>query len=219
MFCVNCGKQIVDTARFCNYCGMKVVNFDENFQQGPEKIPENPMSVPAEDVKIPENVENSVDLLKMQNDVLPDEPLMNEQPEAGDTPFSEKETGSDDIKSGAVGAQRGADAAPAPEISDMQLDVNIPISQPVGQSEPVSQSLGQSPTGAIPGQLPISTTPGQPEQSASVNQPVGQPEPISQPAAQPERRYTIGHIIMCLASTALMAIVAGVFAGLYFSVV
>lgn len=208
MFCVNCGKQIVDTARFCNYCGTKVVDFDENIQQSPVEIPENPISAPVEDVKIPENVENSVDLLKMQNDVLPDEPLMNEQPENSDTPFSEKETIPNDIKSGAVGAQRSADVSTAPETSDMQLDVNIPISQSVGQPEAISQPAVQS--------EPIS----QPvEQSTPINQPVGQSEPISQPAVRSERRYTIGHIIMCLASTALMAIVAGVFAGLYFSVV
>lgn len=202
MFCVNCGKQIVDTARFCNYCGTKVVGFDENIQQSPVEIPENPMSVPVEDVKIPENVENSVDLLKMQEDASPAEPQMNGSTGDSETPFSEKETEgtsginettgltgtsetlSPEIQSGAVGAQHSADVLSAPEASDMQLDANIPISQPVGQPAPISQ-------------------------------PAGQPE---QPV-QTERRYTIGHIIMCLASTALMAIVAGVFAGLYFSVV
>ncbi len=35
----------------------------------------------------------------------------------------------------------------------------------------------------------------------------------------PERKYTIKHIIMCLISTAVCAIAAGIFAGLYFSVV
>ena len=35
----------------------------------------------------------------------------------------------------------------------------------------------------------------------------------------PEKYYTFGHIAMCLAAVAVMAIVAGVFAGLYFSVI
>ena len=26
MFCVNCGREIIDTARFCNYCGRPVQN-------------------------------------------------------------------------------------------------------------------------------------------------------------------------------------------------
>ena len=34
-----------------------------------------------------------------------------------------------------------------------------------------------------------------------------------------KRRYTLGHIVMCLAAAAVMAIAAGVFAGLYFSVI
>lgn len=38
-------------------------------------------------------------------------------------------------------------------------------------------------------------------------------------AEKPEKYYTFGHIAMCLAAVAVMAIVAGVFAGLYFSVV
>ncbi len=201
MFCVNCGKQIVDTARFCNYCGTKVVDFDENIQQVTAESSENPIPVSAEDVNSSENVENSVDLLKMQNDASSAEPQMNDLSENSDTPFSEKETDetpSPDIQSGAVGAQHSADAAPAPETSDMQLDVNIPISQPSELSAPISQPSGQ------------------PE---PITQPSEQPAAIAKTAEQPERRYTIGHIIMCLASTALMAIVAGIFAGLYFSVV
>lgn len=42
------------------------------------------------------------------------------------------------------------------------------------------------------------------------------------PAAQPkkeEKYYTFNHILMCLGAVAVMAIVAGVFAGLYFSTI
>lgn len=208
MFCINCGKQIVDTARFCNYCGTKVVNFDEKNVQSLAEIPENPLSIPVEDVKIPENVENSVDLLKMQNDNSSAVSQMNESSDDSDTPFSENETPSSDIQSGAIGAQRSADAALVTEPSDAQYDTDIEQSEPIGT--PLEQSTQ---TGAIPGQIPpIGMTSGQ---SAPESQTLGQPE---QPK-QTERRYTIGHIIMCLASTALMAIAAGVFAGLYFSVV
>lgn len=34
-----------------------------------------------------------------------------------------------------------------------------------------------------------------------------------------ERKYTLGHLILCLAAAGIMAVAAGVFAGLYFSVV
>ncbi len=209
MFCINCGKQIVDTARFCNYCGTRVVGFDENIQQSPAGNPENPLPISAEDGNFPENVENSVDLLKMQNEVSSTEPQLNELSEDSDAPFSENETEettgitgtsealSSEIQSGAVGAQHSADVLSAPEASDMQLDANIPISTASGQPAPASRISEQPPINAAP----------------------EQPEPMTRPAVQHERRYTLGHIIMCLASTAVMAIAAGVFAGLYFSVV
>ncbi len=37
--------------------------------------------------------------------------------------------------------------------------------------------------------------------------------------AKAEKTYTFNHILMCLAAVAVMAVVAGVFAGLYFSVI
>ena len=40
-------------------------------------------------------------------------------------------------------------------------------------------------------------------------------KPIAEPKT--EKYYTLGHLLMCLAAVAVMAIVAGVFAGLYFS--
>lgn len=42
--------------------------------------------------------------------------------------------------------------------------------------------------------------------------------PATETALPPEKYYTFGHLALCLAAVALMAIVAGVFAGLYFSV-
>ncbi len=50
----------------------------------------------------------------------------------------------------------------------------------------------------------------------------GEEIPINREAAEskkPEKYYTFGHIVMCLSAVGVMAIVAGVFAGLYFSVV
>lgn len=36
---------------------------------------------------------------------------------------------------------------------------------------------------------------------------------------RPERKYSLKHIVMCLTAAAVMAVAAGVFAGLYFSVI
>lgn len=184
MFCINCGKQILDTARFCNYCGIKIVNFDENPVQNSVETTENPVSVPAGSVNFSDNVENSVDLLKMNSSASPSIPQMNEPPKSGEAPFNGGAAafGSPEIRTGAVGAQHSTVFVnePAPYAAQppyMRYGANIPPSAPAVSSQP------------------------------------------EQPKRQPERRYTLGHIIMCLASTAVMAIVAGVFAGLYFSVV
>ncbi len=90
---------------------------------------------------------------------------------------------------------------------------------------------------------PVAATPA-PEQNAALTEPIATPEqaaPISQPIStaytipappyaeiaapvQPqinkeEKYYTFKHIVMCLAAVAVMAVTAGIFAGLYFSVI
>ncbi len=44
------------------------------------------------------------------------------------------------------------------------------------------------------------------------------PVPPTKPVKE-EKYYTFGHIMLCLGAAAIMAIAAGVFAGLYFSVI
>lgn len=43
--------------------------------------------------------------------------------------------------------------------------------------------------------------------------------PAPQEQVKVEKYYTLGHIMLCLGAVAIMAIIAGVFAGLYFSVI
>lgn len=201
MFCINCGKQIADTARFCNYCGAKVVDFDEKAVENSPISSENQVSAPADNVYNTENVENSVDLLKMNSSVSDSIPQMNEPVKSGETPFNGGVTPppSADIQSGAVGAQHGAmdSINPVPPMmgGTAQSGSNVP---------PTMESTAPSGT-TIPPTMPTAAPSAAPTAAAR-----------REPA---ERKYTLGHIIMCLASTAVMAIVAGVFAGLYFSVV
>lgn len=198
MFCINCGKQIADTARFCNYCGAKVVDFDEKTVENSPISSENPVSAPVDNVYNTENVENSVDLLKMNSSDSDSIPQMNEPVKSGETPFNGGATPptSADIQSGAVGAQRGA--------ADSGNPVHPAMESTAPSGSTVSTMMdGTAPNGtAVPPTMPTAA----PAASA----------PRKEPA---ERKYTLGHIIMCLASAAVMAIVAGVFAGLYFSVV
>ena len=122
----------------------------------------------------------------------------------------------------------------------LQAEQSAPASAPV--SAPVLEAEQPAPVSA-----PISTPVLQAEQSAPASAPVSAPVlEAEQPAAgaqdvpmsaeeiayheqaikdlftpQPpeEKYYTFKHIALCLAAVALMAIVAGVFAGLYFSAI
>lgn len=53
MFCTNCGKIIIDTAKFCNYCGKPVANAENIINSNgvtpaSESVPTEPISVVAE---------------------------------------------------------------------------------------------------------------------------------------------------------------------------
>lgn len=84
-------------------------------------------------------------------------------------------------------------AAVATEVQDVELP---PVSDQ--QGSPVSEQ-------------PVSPVPEIIEQ-------LMHPAPEANSALPTEKYYTFGHLALCLAAVALMAIVAGVFAGLYFSV-
>lgn len=152
MFCTNCGKQIIDTARFCNYCGMSVAS-----------------------------------------------------DKAVDTQYAEQAVVSTQ-QNAAIGTEN---------------DSSVPVESVAEQSVPFSQELPQmveSPkSGEIPSAVYSMPTLGVDMQSAAAKAP-SKPHNTAKEEGSP-RMYTIGHIIMCLISTAVMAIAAGVFAGLYFSVV
>ena len=95
------------------------------------------------------------------------------------------------------------------------------VSVPVSPLAPVSSPVSANPY-AIPQTLPINTqgisyAPRTGQNVQNVNIPMKNAVPEEKQDF--ERKYTIKHIIMCLVSTAVCAIAAGVFAGLYFSVV
>ena len=136
MFCTNCGKNVIDGAKFCNHCGVPIVSSGEN------KEP----SVVSADNSIPA-----------------------ETPETAQT----------------------ATASPAE---------NAPAAAqtPVPNTIPSSGSVPSYPSYPVDNAVKIAENP---------------------PKEKPERRFTLTHIVMCLAAAAVFAITAGVFAGLYFSAI
>ena len=120
-------------------------------------------------------------------------------------------------------------SAPAQSAPVMQeVPQSIPVMQEVPQSVPVTQETPQSaPVQPVPAQPAAAVPPmnayaqSAAEPQSATNRQSGAYVPAEPPAIdqKPEKYYTFGHIALCLAAVAVMAIIAGVFAGLYFSVV
>lgn len=184
MFCTNCGREIIDTAKFCNFCGTPIRNMAAGIPVQPVQHvysqPVQPVPEDSESTSIPaaENISESV----------PGEITEN----ADNAAFVETETAETAAENAVESAEETAvgSAVPTPN--------SIPT---YGTSESVYSAPPAYPAAA-------QTVNAIPVQSAELA-----------PETKPERKYTLGHIMMCLAAVAVMAIVAGVFAGLYFSVI
>ena len=109
-----------------------------------------------------------------------------------------------------------------------EVPQSVPVMQEVPQSIPVMQETPQSaPVQPVPAQPAAAVPPmnayaqSAAEPQSATNRQSGAYVPAEPPAIdqKPEKYYTFGHIALCLAAVAVMAIIAGVFAGLYFSVV
>lgn len=239
MFCTCCGKEIINTARFCNYCGNPVRNiapppapsqpvgqpgsvpFTPNIPT-PETIvqpqPEAPQSVPvnAPDEFAPTDAISDItsDIISDRIDVPTDteaQPLVSEPTVSGVTETTTSETTPIASESAPMTSETTAAAPEASrEFSQAGKFVGaVPPFAPNGASDVYSAPIPpQYPT---PGNIPKSgfSAPGYQMPSA----------PAPQEKPKRERKYTLGHIMLCLAAVAVMAITAGVFAGLYFSVV
>lgn len=202
MFCTNCGKEIIDTARFCNFCGAPVKNA--------AVPPVQPVQQPIYPQPAPEPVQ----------------PMPTEQAKPEQTNISETSA------SGEIGGGEAAGSIPdtAPEENAFTEVAAEPDEISDTLSEPFSENASAVPPsdGAFPRPNVIPTAGestsasyAQPSYPSVPTAPIAPVVPVQSavPAAKPERKYTFGHIMMCLAAVAVMAIVAGVFAGLYFSVV
>ena len=63
MFCINCGKELKDTARFCPFCGNKI-------ETPAEKIKNENVSMPVTEEKAVTPAERQLNLLR-RNHLLP----------------------------------------------------------------------------------------------------------------------------------------------------
>lgn len=193
MFCTNCGREIIDTARFCSFCGMPIKNMAASIPVQPvqQVQPAQPIQPQAVPQPVPEaNYTESMDIPITDNTSVP----VTESENAG---VSSVESVSE------------MPEAAAPEASS---ETSAMISAPVTENVPPLPTPNNIPTYGA-------SEPAYPAPPAYPNQNINTVPVQPVPEKRPERKYTLGHIMMCLAAVAVMAIVAGVFAGLYFSVV
>lgn len=111
----------------------------------------------------------------------------------------------------AVNSAESLAAAPVPEpVSALEAAAAKPAEAILPTPEPIQSSVSYGSVEPVIRPVERSNA-GVSSYDFTVTQPP-QPE-------KPEKYYTFGHLALCLAAVAVMAIVAGVFAGLYFSAI
>lgn len=210
MFCSYCGKEIAATSRFCSFCGSAVAGAVRNPGAIQQNFEPKPFVQPAQTVQ---PVETPAQTVVTE---LPKDPAAELTAPAAETLSTAEEP-----------------IAPiAPTLDEQQISLDITTQLPsfdVQNSTPEPQAqIPEQPTYAAtqtPSVEPQNTAeefnsqiPQQQTFSATQPQILTPQTQIAAPQNNlPERKYTAAHLIMCLASTAVFAIAAGVFAGLYFA--
>lgn len=209
MFCSYCGKRIADDARFCSFCGKGVVGVT------PVQPKTEQPYAPAPEAAAPIAEYFAAEAPELVN-------ADEERANALEKPID------------------AADVLSSEQQLSLDISTQLPSVEPVGaENDPVSESVSeqqiltarqifaseqQEPLAAPQAQAPeqqgyaanFAQTPERqiPQQPAFIYPQTQAPERQNN---APERKYTAAHLIMCLASTAVFAIAAGVFAGLYFA--
>lgn len=206
MFCTNCGKEIINTARFCNFCGKPVINIAPIPPVSPISSPIS-SQIPTPTVQYSAPIpETNAERYASSEDVL----------SSGTDAFTQN---TEDSASGAAEFSETGTAEPlTPETENPIPDTSAANTEPGIRSDAAQQTptYNTFPSGSaypMPNVIPQS--------GSSVSGTYSAPGTFAAAPSKPERerKYTLGHIMLCLAATAVMAITAGVFAGLYFSVV
>ena len=192
MYCMNCGRENPEGVKFCCFCGTSANSVPRSVVEKSDKIPENPA----------ENGQIDID--------------ENEAPDSL-TAISE-------VNFGKTEAASKINVPPVVPTAPTSSTAPVSPTAPISATSPLPSPNFASPQNpyAYPQPLPINTqgvsyAPRAGQNAQNVNIPMK--NTVSEEKQDFERKYTIKHIIMCLASTAVCAIAAGIFAGLYFSVV
>lgn len=208
MYCMNCGKENPDDVKFCCFCGTPANAVSRSIEEISDKISENL----AENGQL--DIEDAAEISSAISEKIDEKPAENAPVNAEAKPANQQIPIPPVVPTAPVSS-----TAPVSRVAPADLVSNV---------SPVRNPMPSSPYGyprspyAHPQPQPINRQGVSPAANSAQSTPNVN---VSTKSAVPEknqdvvRTFTLKHIIMCLVSTAICAIAAGVFAGLYFSVI
>ncbi len=233
MFCSYCGKQLGDGARFCSFCGKAVSG---NVIRPAQPIQSVQPVEPVQSVETFQPVEQAAAGLMGQNVEQEkeqiSEPVIQRAEAAEQTEqvvFQSIEQTANEFFGQTVEQERieqqiSEPVMPRAEVEPVGQNVEQAIDRPISE-----QALSQPTFNYRPAETVNSATGRQlnetpwtgADMTVNTGNAANVPNVVNIPNVptkkEPERKYTFAHLMMCLASTAIFAIAAGIFAGLYFA--
>ena len=190
MFCGNCGKEIIGDTRFCQHCGAEQNAVVISAASTPVSAP---ISVPNETVSVS------------------DASSVSSAPIETSMGVNVSESVPKNAESASASGVAAATAAISPEaaVSSLPTPNAIPTS-----NMDMPETVFRSATVQVAAPMKAAA-----ESSAKKDAHHTEITIKDEEKRPPERKYSLKHIVMCLAAAAVMAVAAGVFAGLYFSVI
>ena len=202
MFCGNCGKEMISNTRFCQFCGAE----QTAVVISPASIPvSTPVAEPDDTTDTPDISSIPVSGTSIEPSVtsIPIEPSVTSMGVPAD----------ESIEAVDESAPAESSAATTETIAATVVGLPTPNAIPTSNMDRPEPAVYASP---VKTEVPAQAVP---TKTAARAVPQTEITIKSEEKRRPERKYTLGHIVMCLAAAAVMAITAGVFAGLYFSVI
>lgn len=209
MFCGICGREMIGGTRVCPYCGTEQTAVVIPAVSIPVSVP---ISEPVDTTSVPyvSSVPNASSV-----------PVSDGIPNSPDAPIeaskSESIPAGDNSTSSASAAAPVSAAVPPAAIPGIPTPNTIPtnnLDMPETAVRTTYVQTAASQTAAA--QTTVLTAPTRPVINTAHHTEITIKDEAK---PEPERKYSLKHLMMCLAAAAVMAIAAGVFAGLYFSVI
>ena len=235
MYCMNCGKENPDGVKFCCFCGKQAITVPRSIEEITDKISENLAENGQLDFEDTADItsslsEKSGEISSVISEVLSEKTVEKPVDNVADNaPRNAAEKAPENTAVKPVAPQIPVPpVVPTAPASSTKPVSRVAPSDLVSNVSPVRNPMPSSPYGyprnpyAYPQPQPINTNGSSPAPRVAQNTP-NMNVPIKNTAPEEKqgvgRTFTLKHIIMCLVSTAVCAIAAGVFAGLYFSVI